>query len=94
MVFHNGSKFDYHFIINELAKGVDGMTWLGEDMEKYISFSVSVMKTNNNGKLTIIKLRFVDSLRFTIASLGNLVDNLSELNKQECIKLKKEKTNQ
>ena len=92
MVFHNGSKFDYHFIINELAKGVDGMTWLGEDMEKYIS--LSVMKTNNDGKLTTIKLRFVDSLRFTIASLGNLVDNLSELNKQECIKLMKEKTNQ
>ena len=25
VVFHNGSNYDYHFIINQLAKGVDGM---------------------------------------------------------------------
>ena len=27
ILFHNGLKYDYHFIINELAKGVDGITF-------------------------------------------------------------------
>ena len=35
-VFHNGSKYDYHFIINELAKGINRITCLGDDTEKYI----------------------------------------------------------
>ena len=35
-VFHNGSKYDYHLIINELAKGINGITCLGDDTEKYI----------------------------------------------------------
>ena len=33
VVYHNGSKYDYHFIINELAKGIDGITCLGDDTE-------------------------------------------------------------
>ena len=36
---HNGSKYDYHFIIKELAEEVKGeFECLGENMEKYISF--------------------------------------------------------
>ena len=38
---HNRSNYDYHFIIRELAKEFKGkIECLGENMEKYISFSV------------------------------------------------------
>ena len=39
IVFHNGSTYDYHFIINELVKEFDGnFECLGENTEKYIMF--------------------------------------------------------
>ena len=37
VVFHNGSTYDYHFIIKELVKEFDGnFECLGENTEKYI----------------------------------------------------------
>ena len=37
MVFHNGSTYDFHFIINELAKEFEGQfECLGENTEIYI----------------------------------------------------------
>ena len=45
-------------------------------MEKYITFSVPIKKCNK-GKTITYKLRFIDSFRFTSASLSDLVDNLS-----------------
>ena len=37
--FHNGSTYDYHFIIRELAKEFEGeFEYLGENIEKYIIF--------------------------------------------------------
>ena len=39
VVFHNGSTYDYHFIIKELVKEFDGnFECLGENTEKYITF--------------------------------------------------------
>ena len=44
-VFHNGSTYDYHFIIKELVKECDGnFVCLGEKTEKYITFSVPIKK--------------------------------------------------
>ena len=44
---HNGSKYDYHFIIKELAKKFKGQfECLGENTEKYITFSVPIKKEN------------------------------------------------
>ena len=41
VVFHNGSTYDYHFIIKELAEEFEGeFECLGENTEKYITFSV------------------------------------------------------
>ena len=41
VVFHNGSTYDYHFIIKQLAKEFKGnFDCLGENTEKYITFSV------------------------------------------------------
>ena len=42
VVFHNGSTCDYHFIIKELVKKINGnFECLGENAKKYITFSVS-----------------------------------------------------
>ena len=39
VVFHNGSTYDYHFIIRPLAKEfVVQFDCLGENTEKYITF--------------------------------------------------------
>ena len=47
--FHNGSTYDYHFIIKELAEEFkDKFTCLGENTEKYISFSVPIKKEHND----------------------------------------------
>ena len=46
-VFHNGSTYDYHFIIKELAKEFEGnFECLGENTEKYITFSLSKLVDN------------------------------------------------
>ena len=51
IVFHSGSTYDYHFIINKLAKEFDGqLECLGENTEKYITFSVPIKKELDNGK--------------------------------------------
>ena len=83
-VFHNGSTYDCHFIINKLAKEFYGqLECLGENTEKYITFSVPIKKEHDNGKTTTYKLKFIDSCRFMKDSLSNLVDNLSEINNKE-----------
>ena len=79
IVFHNGSTYDYHFIINKLAKEFDGqLECLGENTEKYITFSVPISKELDNGKTITYRLKFIDSFRFMSTSLSSLVDNLSE----------------
>ena len=51
LVFHNGFTHDYHFIINQLGKEFEGqLEYLGENTEKYITFSVPVKKELVNGK--------------------------------------------
>ena len=79
VVFHNGSTYDYHFIINQLAKDFyDHLECLRENTEKYITFSVPISKELDNGKTITYKLKFIDSFRFMSTSLSSLVDNLSE----------------
>ena len=80
VVFHNGSTYDYHFIINELVKEFEGnFDCLGENTEKYITFSVPLKKKIENKNLEITyTIKFIDSFRFMSSSLSKLVDNLSE----------------
>ena len=82
IVFHNGSTYDYHFIIKELAKEFNGnFECLSENTEKYITFSVPIKKEiENKNKIIEItyKIKFIDSFRFMSTSLSKLVDNLSE----------------
>ena len=43
VVFHNGSTYDYHFIIKELAEQFEGQfECLRENTEKYMTFSVPI----------------------------------------------------
>ena len=80
VVFHNGSTYNYHFIIKELVKEFEGnFDCLGENTEKYITFSVPLKKKIENKNLEITyKIKFIDSFRFMSLSLFKLVDNLSE----------------
>ena len=81
VVFHNGSTYDYHFIIRQLAKEFKGnFDSLGENTEKYIIFSVPIKKELENGKVIIYKLKFIDSYRFMSTSLSSLIDNSTEIN--------------
>ena len=51
VVFQNGSTYDYHFIIKELAEEFEGQfECLGENTEKYITFKVPIKKEFDNGK--------------------------------------------
>ena len=48
VIFHNGSKYDYHFIIKELASEFEGnFECLGENTEKYITFLFQLRKESN-----------------------------------------------
>ena len=97
-MFHNGSIYDYHFIIKELADKFEGeFECLGENTEKYITLSVPIKKEvtkkdkNGNDKITKIsyKIKFINSYRFMSTSLSNLVSNLSEgLHNDRCIDCK------
>ena len=81
VVFHNGSTYDYHFIIKELVKEFEGnFDCLGENTEKYITFSVPIKKKiENKASIEInYKIKFIDSCRFMSSSLSKLVGNLSE----------------
>ena len=83
VVFRNGYTYDYHFIINQLGKEFKGqLECLGENTEKYITFSVPIKKELDNNKTITYKLKFIDSFRFMSTSLSSLVDNLSEIYKK------------
>ena len=70
VVFHDGSTYDYHFIIKQLEKEVDGqLECLRENTEKYITFSVPIKKELDNGKTITYKLKFNDNFRFMSTSL-------------------------
>ena len=90
VVFHNGSTYDYHFRIKELAEEF-------KEYYLYITFSVSIekeiIKKDEDGKDKVTKIsykiKFIDSFRFISSSLSNLVDNLSEgLHNDRCIDYK------
>ena len=59
---------------------------LGENTEKYISFSVTIKKEHDNdsGETITYKIKFIDSCRFMPIKLSNLVDNFSEINNKDC----------
>ena len=78
VVFHNGSSYDYHFIVKGLGEEFEGdFECLGENKEKYITFSVPIEKESNEDETIIYRIKFIGSFRFMPTSLSTLVDNLS-----------------
>ena len=81
--FHNGSAYDDHFIIKYLTRKFEGnFECLGENTEKYISFTVPFKKVINHKEIKY-RTRISESCRFMQDSLSNLADNLSELKIKE-----------
>ena len=85
IVFHNGSKSDYHFIIKESAEEFKKQfTCLGENTEKYMTFTVPIEKEvtriGNNGEEITKNISYILQFiaRFIASLLSNLVNNLSE----------------
>ena len=78
VIFHNGSSYDYHFIIKGLAEEFEGdFECLCENKEKYITFSVPIKKESNEDGTIIYRIKFIDSFRFMSTSLSSAVDILS-----------------
>ena len=76
IVAHHATH-DYHFIIKQLAKEFDGQfECLGENTEKYVTFSVPIKYALDNGKTIKYKLKFFDNFRFMSTSLPSLLDKL------------------
>ena len=74
IIIHNAS-YDTHFIINQLAEEFKGkLNCIGENMEKYITFSAPIKKKCDDGKTITYKLKFIDSFRFMSTSLSELID--------------------
>ena len=72
VLFHNGSAYDYNFIIKYLARELKGNSeCLGENTEKYISFTIPFKKVINDKEIKC-KIRISDSCRFMQDSLSNL----------------------
>ena len=71
-------------MIKELAKAFQGQfECLGENTEEYITYSVTINKELDNGKLIKYKLKFIDNFGFMSASLSKL-NNLSETYSKNC----------
>ena len=90
VVLHNGSTYDYYFIIKELAEEFQGQfECIAGNKEKYITFSVPIKKELDNGKTISYKLKIIDNYRFMSSSLSNLADNFSDgLHNNKCINCK------
>ena len=61
VVFHNLKGHDSHLIMQKIHSTKGNITWVPNNAEKYISFSVG-------------QLRFLDSFQFMASSLAKLVD--------------------
>ena len=79
VIVHNAS-YDTRFIINQFAKEFEGgLNCIGDNMEKYITFSVPIKREYDHGKTVTHKLKFIDNFRFMSTSLSELVDNMSRI---------------
>ena len=65
LVFHNGSTYDYHFIIKQLAREFKYyLECLGENTEKYITFPVPIKKCLIKiRRMIMIKMRRMGKMR-------------------------------
>ena len=78
VVFHNGSTYDYHFIIKQLAREFKGsFECLGENTEKCITFSVPIKKEHDNGKPLKKNMTMVKQLKNNMTMVKQLKKNMA-----------------
>ena len=85
VVYHNGPNYYYHFIIKELVNKFQGQfESLGENTEKYKTFSVPIEKEvksiDIDGSESVVTISYKIKIiaRFMAILLSNLVDNLAK----------------
>ena len=79
VIIHNAS-YDTYFIINQLAEEFKGkLNCIRGNMKKHITFSVPIKKECDNDKTITHKLNLIDSFRFMLTSLAELVDNMYKM---------------
>ena len=72
IVFHNGSTYDYHFVIKKLAEEFkSNFECLGENTEKYITFLVPLRKENDNGEIITYKLSLLTAIDLYLSEVYN-----------------------
>ena len=98
IIIHNRSTYDDHFIIKQLTEEFEGkFKCLGENTEKYITYSLPIKKEVANDdydddddgekkKTAEYRLNFLDRCRLMLAKLSDLNDNLSWIHDKECKK--------
>ena len=85
VVIHNGSKYDFPLMINELAdEFTEEIHCIPEHKEKYKSFSVTIMHDYVIEYEVLYNLRFIDSNNFMMGTLDIHVINLSQLPSCNC----------
>ena len=78
VVFHDGSIYDYHFIIKQLVREFKYyLEFLGENTEKYITFSVPIKKEHDNGKQLKKNMTMVKQLKNNMTMVKQLKKNMA-----------------
>ena len=86
VVIHNGSNYDFHLIIKELAKNFrEEIQCIPEDTETCKTFSITIMHKRAEKSQYLCKVRFIDRNKVMQGSLDSHVNNLSELNVCNCL---------
>ena len=85
VVIHNGSNYDFHLRIKELAaESKEEIHCIPEDKQKYKSFSIPIMYKSAEKYEYPCNLRFIDSKKFMLGSLVSHVNNLYEMYSCNC----------
>ena len=84
VIFHNLSRYDSHFIMQEINSLDDSeITLIPKTEEEYIAFSKTYRFTDDNK----VEMRFMDSYRFLSESLDTLATNLLDSGKEKFVNL-------
>ena len=86
IIFHNGSGYDFHLIIESLAKTEGEISIIPQNEEKYICMSKKIKvgtykDKKGKEKNKYFKIRFIDSFKFMSSGLDKLTENLLKCNK-------------
>ena len=85
VVIHNGSNYDFHLRIKELAaESKKEIHCIPEDKQKYKSFSIPIMYKSAEKYEYPCNLIFIDSNKFMLGSLVSHVNNLYEMYSCNC----------